>query len=393
MHICFFTHYTEMAGGSNFSLFELIKNLNNLGVEVTLISPCYGEINKRLDAIGVRNKGFPFFPFKSGFYTWTTPNDSGVDWLKNRVKMQVNKMTAYKIARYLKDLHVDIIHTNCSVTCVGAKVADMLNIPHIWHIREYNVEDFGWSFIYGRENSIHKIEQYSKELIFISHDLREKYKLSCPSLKDHPIIYNGIDKKRFYYKKDKNSFFSNDLCIAMSGGVQRHKNQGELIQAISLLPPKYRNHIKCVFIGPADAAYLKELQLFIEKHGLTNQIEFLGHRSDVNQLLRGAHIAVMASRCEAFGRVTVEYMMSGLAVIVSNTGANPEIVADGQSGLVYHYGDSKDLSEKIQWYMNNRERMAEIATNGQRVALDHFTSDINTKNIYNLYKKILNQTS
>ena len=79
--------------------------------------------------------------------------------------MQVNKMTAYKIARYLKDLHVDIIHINCSVTCVGAKVADMLDIPHIWHIREYNVEDFGWSFIYGRENSIHKIEQYSKALI------------------------------------------------------------------------------------------------------------------------------------------------------------------------------------------------------------------------------------
>lgn len=61
---------------------------------------------------------------------------------------------------------------------------------------------------------------------------------------------------------------------------------------------------------------------------MTNQIEFLGHRSDVNQLLQDAHIAVMASRCEAFGWVTVEYMMSGLAVIVSNTGANPEIVSE-----------------------------------------------------------------
>lgn len=126
---------------------------------------------------------------------------------------------------------------------------------------------------------------------------------------------------------------------------------------------------------------------------MTNQIEFLGHRSDVNQLLQDAHIAVMASRCEAFGWVTVEYMMSGLAVIVSNTGANPEIVSDGQSGLIYHYGDSKDLSRKFQWYMNNREQMAEIAMNGQQVALERFTSDINTKNIYNLYKKILTKTA
>ena len=41
--------------------------------------------------------------------------------------MQANKMTAYKIARYLKDLHVDIIHTNCSVTCVGAKYNGPVN--------------------------------------------------------------------------------------------------------------------------------------------------------------------------------------------------------------------------------------------------------------------------
>lgn len=110
----------------------------------------------------------------------------------------------------------------------------------------------------------------------------------------------------------------------------------------------------------------------------------------MNELLHCAHIAVTASRCEAFGRVTVEYMMAGLAVIVSNTGANPEIIKDGETGLVYQYGKPEDLRDKIQWYMDHREDgLRTIALNGQIDACKRFTSDINAVNVYNLYKRIL----
>lgn len=391
MHICFFVHYTEMAGGSNFSLLELIKNLHAKGVEITLISPQRGQMNDELDKLGIRNQEFIFHPFHNGFYPWVAPKDedSGINWLKNRVKMQVTNLISKKIAEYLKPLHVDIIHTNCSVTSVGYKVANLLGIPHVWHIREYVVEDFDWKFICGRKKTIGIIEDNAKELIFISHDLEKKYKDAYPPLRQHPVIYNGIDKKRFFHKVEPTKFFSDDLRIVMSGTVSNHKNQGELIKAISLLPRSHRDHIKCIFMGSEDLDYRERLNQFIKKNNLENQIKFLGHRNDVNEILHNAHIAVTASRCEAFGRVTVEYMMSGLAVIVSNTGANPEIVKDGNTGLVYQYGDPKDLRDKICWYMDNREKMKKIAIDGQNDVCHRFTSDINTQNIYNLYQKIL----
>jgi glycosyltransferase involved in cell wall biosynthesis len=389
MHVCFFTHYTEMAGGSNFSLVELMRKLQAQGVEITLITPNMGEINGEANKLGIRNKSFSFFPFRDGYYMWTTPDDTGIHWLKNRVKMQINKLTVPKITEYLSSLNVDIIHTNCSVTCVGAEVAKRLSIPHIWHIREYNVEDFNWKFIYGRRRSIQEIEDKSKELIFISKDLESKYRVAYPQLKEHPVIYNGIDVKRFYYNQNPEKFKSQDICIAMSGSVSAHKNQGELIKAIGLLPEQYKKHVSCIFIGGEDPDYRRELDRNIQSFSLKNQITFLGHRSDVNELLRGAHIAVTASRCEAFGRVTVEYMMAGLAVIVSNTGANPEIVKDGETGLVYQYGKPEDLRDKIKWYMDHRDSLQNIAMHGQADACERFTSDMNAANIYNLYKKVL----
>lgn len=390
MHICFFTHYTEMAGGSNFSLVELMQKLQYKGVEITLITPNEGEINREADKLGIRNKSFTFFPFRDGYYMWTTPDDTGIHWLKNRVKMQINKLTIPRITEYLRSLDVDIIHTNCSVTCVGAEVANRLGIPHIWHIREYNIEDFNWRFIYGRRKSIKEIEDKSEELIFISKDLENKYRDGYPSLRGHPVIYNGINVKKFYYKQSPQKFNAQDICIAMSGSVSSHKNQGELIKAIGLLPKQYKKHVSCIIIGSENPEYRRELNQYIQTYDLRQQVKFLGHRSDVNELLDCAHIAVTASRCEAFGRVTVEYMMAGLAVIVSNTGANPEIIKDGETGLVYQYGKPEDLRDKIQWYMDHREDgLRTIALNGQIDACKRFTSDINAVNVYNLYKRIL----
>ena len=62
---------------------------------------------------------------------------------------------------------------------------------------------------------------------------------------------------------------------------------------------------------------------------------------------------VHVQKQEGFGRVTVEYMLSGLCPIVSNTGANLEIVDDKISGIVYEKGNIQDLKEKIKYCINN----------------------------------------
>ena len=55
-------------------------------------------------------------------------------------------------------------------------------------------------------------------------------------------------------------------------------------------------------------------------------------------------IGVVCSASEGFGRVTVEYMLSKLVVVASNSGANPELLCNGEYGLLFRTFDEKDLS-------------------------------------------------
>jgi glycosyltransferase involved in cell wall biosynthesis len=60
----------------------------------------------------------------------------------------------------------------------------------------------------------------------------------------------------------------------------------------------------------------------------------------------------VTSRCEAFGRVTVEAMRAGVPVIGTDAGGTPELVADGATGLLYRPGDAGALAAAIARLMD-----------------------------------------
>lgn len=100
-------------------------------------------------------------------------------------------------------------------------------------------------------------------------------------------------------------------------------------------------------------------------------------------------IGCTCSKAEGFGRVTVEYMLSGLCPIVSNTGANLEIVDDKISGIVYEKGNIQDLKEKIKYCINNIHTIEILGKEAQKKAYNNYSINIHTKNIISLYNNIL----
>ncbi len=98
----------------------------------------------------------------------------------------------------------------------------------------------------------------------------------------------------------------------------------------------------------------------------------------------------MASSHEAFGRVTVEYMMTGLAVVASDGGANKEIVEDGKTGLIYKGGNPVSLSNKLELLIKDPEFREKMAHDGQIYAEENFSSEANSHAIFQLYNDLLN---
>lgn len=299
--------------------------------------------------------------------------------------------TAVALARWsiymayrLRNIHFDMVHSNSSVIDMGAYIALSRKVPHVLHLREFGEEDFHMYPVLGKryERWIFGKSTYA---IAISKAIEKKFKPSFPNRIQ--LIYNGImpvSEAQLAMHQGKITIF------CMVGRLEPNKNQMEALQAVAILKEQTRRPFKLLLVGkPSGNFYLHQLREFVVSHHLGENVEILSYTSDIPQLLQKCDVGLTLSTCEAFGRVTVEYMMQNLAVIVSNTGANPEIVKDDVTGLVYPLGRAEKLAEKMLLLLENRQRLLELARKGRQYVLAYFTSEKNSDAVYALYQTLL----
>ncbi|MDE6377231.1 MAG: glycosyltransferase, partial [Duncaniella sp.] len=98
---------------------------------------------------------------------------------------------------------------------------------------------------------------------------------------------------------------------------------------------------------------------------------------------------IMASASEAFGRVTVEYMMHSLAVVATDSGASEELLQDHSTGLLYPAGDIEALTQRLHLLLDDVSLRLSLGNAARQYALSHFTSRANSQAVHNLYRKLL----
>lgn len=382
MNIVFVTHYTGLYG-ANKSLLEVILNMKKLfNINTIVITPGIGQFNKELNKNNIENYSFKY-------YQWVKneKNSKFKEALKYLRYKTINNIGKEKIIKVLQTKNIDIVHTNSSVIDIGANIAKKLGTKHVWHLREFGKEDYDLVYYNGLEKAAKFINNNSERVICISNSLKNKYKdiIYESKLK---LIYNGINEKNYFIDISSKNF-TEEFNIIFAGLITPNKNQIELVKAMDILVNNKELKVYAHFLGNGDVEYLKKLKTFVASHNLQKNVFFHGRVEDVNKYINKSYVGVISSQNEAFGRVTVEYMMGGLAVIASNTGANPEIISDGIDGFIYKLGDAENLSKKIESLYNDREKLKKISINAQNKAITEFTSDINCENIYNLYKEVL----
>jgi len=385
LRVIFVTHYTGLYG-ANISLLQLITALReNYGVDPLVITPRKGLLNEEL-----KSRCIPYIcvPFRS----WMC--NLGLSYprrkLENFKKGLLNSLALNKVKRLLRGFNPDIVHSNSSVIDFGAQVALQLGVSHVWHFREFGEEDYSLRFLSSSSRVKRYILSRAKKLIFVSEALREKYVSFLGSGKTSVVIYNGIDTGSFTRIIPRVTSSVEPFTILMIGILSQSKGQIEALEALRILVrDRNRKAVKMLFAGTGTGGYETLLKEFAVSNCLTNNVEFLGYVNDIPRLIEKSDVGIVCSRSEAFGRVTVEMMMGGLPVIVSDTGANREIVQDNLTGLVYSYGAPDDLAEKIMEVMNDSQKAQRISKEARRVSLESFSSKKNADAVFSIYRSLL----
>lgn len=221
-------------------------------------------------------------------------------------------------------------------------------------------------------------ERWSDRVVALNHaDLEEQVALGLAPREKYVVIPNGIDLRLFREEMNltgrdgvrRSLGLSNGaLTVAVIGRLTREKGHEVLLEALSRLAPDLSPVLLIVGGGPREP----HLRLECRRLGIRSRVRFLGVRRDVPGLLAASDLVVLPSFYESGGLVLMEAMAARRPVIASRTGGVPDLVEDGETGLLVPPGEPEALALAMEQVLRNRSLAERIAQGGERkVIRDH----------------------
>nr|WP_241158791.1 glycosyltransferase [Nitratidesulfovibrio vulgaris] len=123
--------------------------------------------------------------------------------------------------------------------------------------------------------------------------------------------------------------------------------------------------------------------------GLAHAVTFAGHVSRVARVYRALDVAVLPSLSEGMPNAALEAMLHGLPVVASHVGGVPEVVRDGETGLLVPPGDEAQLAAALVALCADVERRKALGARGRERVLGHFAPHQRAERILGLYHELL----
>ena len=379
MHILFITHYAGFYG-ANKSLLTLMCYLRtHYKIEPIVLLPSKGIFSKYLEE--------EYIPYIiQHYYWWVNDNHGAFQYLLNKCKQFRNIFKVSKICKRLRDYNIDLVYSNSVTVNIGMFVAKQMGVPHIWHFREA-LTQFRLSLSLSISRCLLHQSQNAK-FVLISDYMMRFYQSYLPSERMQRI-YNGISLPINRERVSTNQL-NVRLKVAIVGVVSKQKNQLELLKAqFQLL--QLGIEIDTYIVGTYKEDYLAEIRKFVQDANLSDLVHIIGHADDVFGILQEMNVGVVCATDEAFGRTTIEFMLMKMPVVVSDSGANPELIRNEQDGYIYTSGDVNALAEVLKRYVEQPELLQAQGESAYQYAIDNFSAEKNAEAIYKVINEVMNE--
>ncbi len=359
-------------------MWEAVAGLIEQGVTVETVVPAEGKLSEKLRALNVPVHVIP--------HTWWVGSGH---WRKFYYRMRrrlQNHFAASKFNRLLRETKFDLVVTNTLTIPVGAFAARRAEIPHIWFVHEFGREDHDFHFDLGAPRSFSLMNQLSARVIANSHAVANSLRAYIPENKLR-VVYQSVEVAPQPQATDPLED-SETLKLIKVGRLAPGKRQKDAINALAILRKKgLKLHL--TFLGPDVMAYGQELRRLAQDLDVTEHIDFGGDVPDPQSYLQTAAVALVCSRSEAFGRVTIEAMKAGKPVVGADTAGTAELISDGVNGFTFAMGDAEDLARKIEILYHDPSLRKEMGRRGQVWATANFTREKFGADLLQVFKEVV----
>lgn len=214
------------------------------------------------------------------------------------------------------------------------------------------------------------------------------------------LIYNGVDPEPFSQARRGRNQVRMALgvdehrpLILFAGGMAYHKGTDVLLQAIAQLEVDTEQgsnrHLPPLALIAGDGVLDETMKGLAAELQQADRVRFLGFCSNLAELMGAADLFVLASRWEGCPMAVLEAMAMALPIVATNVGGVPELIEDGQSGLLVPAGDGAALSQAMSRLLSNRPLAGQLGCMARRRVMDYFTVERGSQALAAVYQNVL----
>jgi len=379
-------------GGSAENTFLTAKGLNKERYDVILVKGLSLESNMAEDEVRAVEESVKEVE-REGVRIITVPG------LVRRVHPFCDVRALAALTRILRRERPQIVHTHTSKAgLIGRVAAFMARTPVIIHTPHGHIF-YGY---FGRVTTCifviieRLLAKITDKIITLTNQEgldHIRFKIASPA--KFATIHSGVDIQKFITTK------SNVNRLKRSFGI---KAEALVVGSVGRLVP-IKGHRYLIFAAPKILKEVPEVKFVLvgdgylrpESERLARTLSvreaflFLNWRSDIPQIMGMFDLFALPSLNEGMGKVLVEAMAAGKPVVASNTGGIPDLIIDGDNGILVCPEDIDQLSEAIIKLLKDEKIRREMGGRG-RVIAKRYSIDSMVKQIDALYVELLDKT-
>lgn len=362
-----FVDHTGVMGGAQHSLLDIAEAYRERGAIALLEDGPY--------AVALESRGVRVIRIQGGDALRQAKKTSRFPGVGPLVAAARITATLARIARSF-----DLLYANSPKSFLVAAIAGAIaRRPVVWHLRD--ILGDGHFSATNIRLLVTAANWRASRVVANSHATADAFVAAGGRRSLVSVVHNGIDPAPYdALSPDTRAAVRAELGIAddvfLAGCFSRlhpWKGQSVLLDAIARMPSTH-----ALIVGGAlfsgEAPYEAELRARAALPAYAGRVHMLGARDDVPRLLAACDVIVHASvLAEPFGRVLVEAMLAGRPVIATRAGGVPEVVTDGETGVLVPPGDAQALTNALNTLRHDRARVARLASQGAVHAREHFS--------------------
>lgn len=286
------------------------------------------------------------------------------------------------ISRLIRRIKPDLVHCHTSKAgIIGRIAARLTGTPSVFTAHTWSFADGtskSWKLVGTPSERI--AASWTSKILAVSDSNRNLAIDRGVTSPDKIVtVHNGIDDTPYRAWTDVKSVPG----IIMVARFAPQKNQVQLIEAVSAIDLPF----KLTFIG--DGPTRAAVENLVAERGLQDRVEFLGMRTDTDQILASSSIFVLATNWEGFPITILEAMRAGLPVIATDVDGVREAVVHGTTGYLVAKSDTTSLRERICELLADVDARHRLGAAARARYESEFTQISMLRKIDSVYREIL----